>query len=166
MKTSAELQTELDTLQAELQRTQHLANERSTRSYKVQSCTAGVVLGSYTHHDLEMAKAELDESVEAVIRLSHLKQSIADLRSQLTHAQGRERAGFCQGIKGEFDATYQTYIEQQRQLHQTHLTLRTLSNRYAAMTNVSLMIPRDSKLNLPALAGVNDWDCGIPTGAQ
>ena len=165
-KTSTELQAELSTLEQELQNTRDLAKRRGTCSYIVQSTTAAVVLGNATAVDLEKAKANLDASVDATIRVAMLEQSVAELRNTLDYVRGQERRQFCEGIKQEFNSAYVQYHEQSKQLLATFKTLKQLSNRYQGMTNNILMSPRDAKLNLPCLDPADAWDVGIPTGSR
>jgi hypothetical protein len=166
-KTVEELNAELAVLEAELTACIALTNDRNLRSYRVQSATTQHALGTGTLADLQHAQAQLDESVEALLRKSHLEGAIAELRDSIRWVEGQNRRVFCKGIKAEFDATFDDLKQQSQAMLATYKRLQQIASRYQGMTNRDIFPAYLRQMHLPILHGDNDWSgTNQPTGTR
>lgn len=166
-KTVEDLRAELAVLETELAACQHLVNDRNLRSYRVQSATTQHALGTGTITELQHAQAQLDESVEALLRKSHLEGAIAELKDHIRFVEGQERRRFCEGIKAEYDQTFDELKKQSEQMLQTYKRLQGIAQRYQGMTNRDIFPAYLRKMHLPILHGENDWSgTNQPTGTR
>lgn len=166
MKTSQDLQNDLQTLRQALQDANQLAAQRTSNSYRVQSVTQAVVLGQLGQSELIAAQNALDASTAALIQAQNLSQATAELEQEVIYAQGRERQSLCHSINDEYSATYARYVADSKRLLQTFCQLHQLSNRHQALTNRPLMAPDQSLLCLPACHRPGDDIHNFPTGVQ
>lgn len=166
MKTATDFESELAILEAELQDTNRLANERGTASYRLQAVTSQNVLGAVGIAEVQAAQTFLDKTVEALLRKDLLTQAVIETREKVVHARGRERAAHCQDVA----ATYQASFDEWKQTCRLALAqlneLKRLDTQYRGLTNRPLMAERLLDTNLPALDHESTWDVGIPTGRR
>ena len=97
--TLEELHAELALLQAELDSTRKLGNDRASRGYHLQSVQTNVILGRATTSELEAARLAQDESVAALLRIPLLEQAVGDARQRIDDAQHRARVQHIENIR-------------------------------------------------------------------
>ena len=166
-KTVEDLQAELQILETELQTCQHLVNDRNLRSYRVQSATTQHALGNGTIAELQRAQSQLDESVEALLRKSHLEGAIAELKDHIRFVEGQARRVFCESIKAEYDQTFDDLKQQSQAMLATYKRLQSIASRYQGMTNRDIFPAYLRKMHLPILHGEDDWSgTNQPTGTR
>lgn len=153
MKTIAELEQERIELERAVKDTIALANERGTRAYRIQTMTTAVALGHASKADLQKAQADLDASVNAIVRRQHLEASLAELDSSIVVTRGRDRAAYCNSVADEHAAVYADYKTKSKELFELFKQLNTLNNKYMGLTSRQLHGMHENELNLPAVTG-------------
>jgi hypothetical protein len=170
MKTLEELQTELATIEQALVETRKLANERATVSYQLQVIQTGVLLGNKTTSDLQQAQAQLQATVDALVKVPLLEQAVADARKMVEECQFQDRKKHVDGIKKEFDDVYERYGIESKKLLAIYRDLQRLDNQYRAMARAGslpeLLGPYHRELNLPAVTGPLSTRSGFSTGQE
>lgn len=166
MKTVIELTHDLAQLDMARQEAQALADDRATRSYRVQSVTSAVVLGNAGQADLLAAQSALDASIDALLRVANLKQAVADIERQLVEARGRERKAHCDSVAAEHAALHDRFKAQSKELLQTFKEMQTLNFSYMGLTGRELHPAFYRELNLPVISGMLSSRSGIFTGSE
>lgn len=170
-QTVAELVAALAKLQAELRIVSAEANDRATRSYKVQAITSAVVMGTATKADLMEAQAALTRSVEAMVTVQALERAIAEQEQTIAYAKGRERAGECQDIKLAFDAALERHREAAKLCLAEFREMQRLDRQWMAMVSahgsINPLMPNFYReLHLPVISGNLGNRSNISTGAE
>ena len=170
--TLEQLQAELALLQAELDSTRKLGNDRASRGYHLQSVQTNVILGRASTSELEAARLAQDESVAALLRIPLLEQAVGDARQRIDDAQHRARVQHIDGIKESFQTTYDEYRQQStktlelfRELQRLDVQFRGIGSGPTAHLQ-HLLDPYQRELNLPALTGSLATRSGFSTGQE
>lgn len=166
MKSSAELQQDLDTLTSEQTSVAALIRSIPTLQLAAAKATTDNILGRATVQEVNQAQQRYEDATAALSRKSALDVAIAETTKALEWQRGAERGAYCRAIADEYQALYADYQEQARTMLSTYRQLQQLNNRYVGMTNRALLDPYQRELNLPQLTGALSGRSSIPTGAE
>ena len=117
----------------------------------------------YTRPGLDLKTREM----LTVAALTVLGYPQAELKDHIRFVEGQARRVFCEGIKAEYDQTFDELKKQSEQMLQTYKRLQGIAQRYQGMTNRDIFPAYLRKMHLPILHGENDWSgTNQPTGTR
>lgn len=156
MKSSTELQDELNTLTTEQTHVLSLVHALPSLTKAVQRATTQHLLGQATVAEVQQAQTRLEDATQALSRKDALDAAIASHKDSLDWTRGQERAAFCHSIRDEYGQQFAQYAAESRQLLQTFKQMNQLHLKHLAMTGRPLMFEPDFALDLPAIRSPND----------
>lgn len=148
---SQDLQTELTTLNNELQTVTALASQVEAYRQRLTTATSGHVLGRVTAQDLATASADYDTAVDAVSRRAILQQAVAEAKRNLDYSISQERVAFNKSIGDQFIQVRERYVIESKKLLDLFKEMHRLHVQSISMRSHTLLVESDYRLDLPAI---------------